>query len=312
MFEERPSPATPPGFVRVAVRAAGVNFVDGLMVEGRYQVKPPLPYVPGGELVGTVVEVGDGVEAPRVGERVCALTFVGAFAEEVVIPAVAAVPAPVSLDDARAATFLQSYCTAWFALRHRAGVRDGDGRSLLVLGAGGGVGLAAVDVAAAAGLRVLAAASTEDKRALARSLGALDVVDTANEDLKQRARAFADGGVDLVYDPVGGALAEAALRAVAPNGNYLVVGFAAGDIPKIPANLVLLTNRSLVGVDWGAWSMRNPLDNLTMVREICAAIDRGELHPVAPVEYPFDEAPTALADQVERRVTGKAAVVFGG
>lgn len=314
-FEERPSPAVTPGTIRIAVRAVGVNFVDGLMAEGRYQVRPPLPYVPGGELVGTVVEVGEGVASPVVGDRVCVLMFVGGFAEEVVVPAFLAVPAPTNLSDGQAATYLQSYCTAWFALCHRAGVGASDGRSILVLGAGGGVGLAAVDVARAFGLRVLAAASSGAKRELALAYGAEAVVDTAHEDVKAAARGFAGTreaggrGVDLVYDPVGGSLAEPSLRALANDGQYLVVGFAAGEIPRIPLNLVLLGNRRIVGVDWGGWSVAHPFENLAVIAEIGAAIERGDLRPVAPREYPFAEAVSALTDQVERRVTGKSVVL---
>ncbi len=305
---DAPSPAIRPGWVRVSVKAVGLNFVDGLLVQGLYQIKPPLPFVPGTDLAGVVSELGEGVTQWVVGDRVCISSIIGAMAEEVVLPAFVLVRSPERLDDAGAATFLQSYATAWFALRRRAAARRG--QKLLVLGAGGGVGLAAVDVARSMGLRVIAAASSAEKRALAMEYGAEAAIDTATADLKARTRELSDGGVDLVYDPIGGASTEQAVRALAPEGRLLMVGFAAGDIPRLALNLVLLTNRSVVGVDWGAWSTRHPLDNLAMLNDISAAVDRGELRPVAPARYDFADVGRALTDQVERRVVGKAVLML--
>jgi len=307
VVEERPSPPVTPGCVKVAVRAAGVNFVDGLMVQGLYQAKPALPFVPGGELAGVVTELGEGVTSHQVGDRVCVIMPWGCFAEEVVVFAPMAMRSPSTLTDAQAATFVQSYGTSWFALTNR--VRTTPGQSLLVLGAGGGVGLAAVDIGRSLGLRVIAAASSADKRDLAMQYGAESVIDTSCEDLKTRARELSGGGVDYVYDPVGGALAEPAVRALADDGQFLVVGFAAGDIPRVPLNLVLLGNRRIVGVNWGGWFRKHLEENAALLAEVSAAIERGDLHPVAPTEYPFADAVRALDDQVHRRVAGKAVLV---
>ena len=215
---------------------------------------------------------------------------------------------PDALSDGQAATFTQSYMTAWFALASRA--RAEAGQTLLVLGAGSGVGLAAVDVGSALGLRVIAAASTPEKRELARTRGAETVIDSANDDVKARARALTDGdGVDLVYDPVGGTQSEDALRALRADGQLLVIGFASGAIPMFPANQILLRNRRVTGVEWGSWATREPDANDAMLYEVMARIERGELHPVEPVAYPLADAARAMQDQLERRVTGKAVLV---
>jgi len=306
---EQESPPCGPGMVRIAVTASGVNFVDGLIVQGLYQLKPKLPFIPGGEVAGTVAEVGEGVTSVAVGDRVFASAgLAGGFASEAVVPAAAAVPTPDALSDAQAATFVQSYVTARFALEHRA--RAQAGQWLLVLGAGGGVGLGAVDVGSAMGLQVIAAASSADKRAAATAHGAVAVIDTTSEDAKVRARELAGGdGVDLVYDPVGGTAGEQALRALRDDGQFLVIGFASGDIPKLPANQVLLRNRRVTGVDWGGWAVHNRDENRAILDSLVADIAAGKLHPVEPAVMPLDRAADALRDQIERRVTGKVALV---
>jgi NADPH2:quinone reductase len=230
----------------------------------------------------------------------------GGFAEYVCTRAAGLVKLPDELDDARAASFNQSYCTAWFALMRRTTVRSGE--SVLVLGAGGGVGLAAVDVANSLGARVIAAASSPEKLALAQSVGAAATIDYSHEDLKVRARELSDGGVDVVYDPVGGELAEAALRALRFDGRYCVIGFTAG-IPRVPLNLVLLNNRTVVGVEWGGWALRNGSANQAMLEEVLAAIAAGRLHPVAPQRRPLDDAPAVIGDLLERRAVGKVVLV---
>ena len=306
--EERESCACGADDVRIEVAAAGVNFVDALFVQGLYQIKPPLPFVPGSEVAGRVAEAGDNVTTPRVGERVFANVGLGGFASEVLVAARRVRTTPESMTDGQAATFSQSYMTAWFALRHRASAQPG--QSLLVLGAGGGVGLAAVDVGHAIGLDVIAAASTAEKRDLALARGARSVIDSSCEDVKARARELAGGdGVDLVYDPVGGTQGEQALRALREDGQFLVIGFASGAIPKLPANQVLLRNRRVTGVDWGAWVNRNHEANDSMLTDVIASIRRGELSPVEPARYPLADAAVALRDQQERRVTGKAVLV---
>jgi NADPH:quinone reductase len=307
VIEERPSPPCGPGLVRVAVRASGVNFVDGLFVQGRYQIKPPRPFVPGGEVAGVVIEVGTGVEDVHVGDRVFASVGLGGFADEVVTPASRVVPVPDALTDGQAATFVQSYLTGWFALQERARVRPG--QWLMVLGAGGGVGLAAVDIGRAMGLRVIGVASTADKRAAAAAQGAEVTLDPGAGPLKDSARDASGGGVDVVYDPVGGDLAEQGLRALGEDGQLLVIGFASGTIPKLPANQVLLRNRRVTGVDWGAWAGRHPAENRAMLDDVLVAIVAGQLHPVEPTAYRLDDVARALTDLEQRRVTGKVCLV---
>jgi NADPH2:quinone reductase len=292
---EAASPVPGPGQVLVTVEAAGVNYVDALFVQGRYQIKPPLPFTPGSEVAGTLPS----------GERVLAMCGLGGFATEVAVPAASAVPIPDELDFPRAATFTQSYCTALFALRDRAALRPGE--SVLVLGAGGGVGLAAVQIAKAMGARVLAAASTEAKREAARGAGADEAIGT--DDIKTAARAWSDGGVDVVYDPVGGPLADPALRSLRERGRYAVIGFASGDIPSLPLNQVLLRNRAIVGVDWGAWSMANPGPQRALLDELLAMVAKGDLTPVPPRTAPLASAADVLDDLLNRRVVGKMALI---
>lgn len=306
VIEERPSAPLAVGQVRIRVTTAGVNFVDALIVQGLYQIKPPLPFIPGGETVGVVTEIADGVSTLVVGQRVL-VTSSGGFATEMVVHARQALPVPDSLTDGQAATFMQSYMTAWFSLVHRARMQPG--QWLLVLGAGGGVGLAAVDVGRSMGLQVIAAASTADKRDLATSRGAIAVIDSSSEDVKARAREISGDGVDAVYDPIGGVMGEQCLRALRDDGQFLVIGFASGDIPKLPANQVLLRNRRVTGVEWGGWVAKHPDENQVLVMQMLAKVAAGELNPVEPTPYPFDDAAKALADQQNRKVVGKAVLV---
>ena len=296
-----------PGQVRIAVTAAGVNFVDGLFVQGLYQIKPPTPFVPGGEVAGVVSEVGAGVTTHAVGDRVFTSTGLGGFTSELVWPAKRVFHTPDALTDGQAATFVQSYGTAWFALHHRARMQAGE--TLLVLGAGGGVGLAAVDVGHSLGLHVIAGASSADKRAIAIAHGAESVIDTSSEDVKTRAKELSGGGVHAVYDPVGGALAEAGLRSLRDDGQLLIIGFAAGEIPRLPANQILLRNRRVTGVDWGGWVSTHQVENEALLGDVLAAITRGELHPVEPKAYALADVAVALADQLDRNVTGKSVLL---
>ena len=322
VVEREPMPLAA-GQVRLAVSAAGVNFVDGLFVQGLYQIKPPTPFVPGGEVVGRITELGadlaDRVDGPAIGDRVFANLGLGGFASEVVVSPRQLVAIPDSLSDGQAATFMQSYLTGWYALTVRAGVSAGD--TMLVLGAGSGVGLAAVDIGAALGLRVIAAASTPEKRTLAESRGAMATIDNSTLDaggVKDAAKAFAAtfddradrGGVDLVYDPVGGEVGEVAVRSLGEDGQYLVIGFVAG-IPKLPANQVLLRNRRITGVDWGAWAGRNQDANRQLLADVVERIGVGDLDPVEPVSYPLVDAVRALRDLADRKVAGKVALVPG-
>jgi NADPH:quinone reductase len=303
---EGPPPEPREGQVRIAVRAAGVNYVDGLIAAGRYQVKLTPPFVPGSEVAGVIDAVGADVDEQRIGERVFATLGVGGFAEAAIARAGDAQPIPEVLDFARAASFHQAYSTAWFAFTRRTTVTPGE--TALVTGAGGGIGLAAIDVARALGLRVIAVASTGEKRKLAEQAGADATIDSSSEDVKARARELSDGGVDVVYDAVGGELSEATLRALRFDGRFLVIGFTGG-IAKVPMNLVLLNNRTVIGVEWGGWVMKQPDENRIMVAEVLDRIAAGDLHPVAPTQRPLEEAGTALSDLLERRAAGKIVLV---
>ncbi|MEI8286614.1 MAG: NADPH:quinone oxidoreductase family protein [Actinomycetes bacterium] len=303
---EMESPQLGKGQVRIDILACGLNYVDSLMIEGKYQIKPAVPYRPGSEVVGRVTEVSSGVTNVRVGDRVFVPIGTGGFSDEAVVDSRRALRIPEQLSDGQGATFMQSYLTAWFAFNHRAAVMEGD--TMLVLGAGGGVGLAAVDLGAALGMKVIAAASSQEKRDLAMKQGAFATIDVLNEDVKVRARELSEGKLDVVYDPVGGDLAAQCLRALAPGGQYLVVGFVAG-IPQLPANHILLTNRTVVGVDWGAWMLKNYEANSQMLVEVLAEITKGNLHPVEPVSYPMSQSVQAMRDLQNRKIAGKVALV---
>lgn len=303
---EMESPALAAGHVRIAITACGLNYVDSLMIEGRYQIKPPVPYRPGSEVVGRIIELASDVTHLKIGDRVFAPIGMGGFSDEAVVSSARLLPIPDELTDGQGATFMQSYLTAWFAFHKRASIREG--ATMLVLGAGGGVGLAAVDLGVAMGLRVIAAASSEEKRQLALDRGAFAAIDVLTEDVKARTRELCGGGVDMVYDPVGGDLAESCLRALAPFGQYLVVGFVGG-IPMLPANHILLTNRTVVGVDWGAWVGRNQAENAGMLMEVLSYIKQGKLHPVEPVTYPMSQAVQAMRDLQNRKIAGKVALI---
>jgi NADPH2:quinone reductase len=303
-----PAPDVRAGQVLIDVRAAGVNFPDILLSRGQYQFKPTPPFSPGGEVSGIVRAIGDGVKSVAVGDRVLATMLYGAWAEQVVVvePAVAKLPDAVSFE-VGAATPL-TYLTTYHALVDRAALRAGE--TLLVLGAAGGVGTAAVELGAALGARVIAAASSEDKLAFCREHGATDTIDYSREDLKERIKALTKGnGVDVVYDPVGGALAEPALRGMAWQGRYLVVGFASGEIPKIPLNLVLLKGCQIVGVFWGAFAMRDPATNRKHAEHVLAWVAEGKLRPAVDAVLPFAQAADALARIERRQVKGKIVLV---
>ena len=294
------------GSVRIDVRACGVNYVDAIIIEGKYQIKPPAPYFPGGEVVGVVSEVANDVSSLTVGDRVFAAVGVGGFSDEVVVPAQRAIRLTNTLTDGQAATFMQSYMTGWFALTRRAHVESG--KTMLVLGAGGGVGLAAVDIGTAMGLRVIAAASTKDKLDRAESRGAVATINSSTEDVKERAKELSGGGVDYLYDPVGGELGETCLRALGEDGQYIVIGFVGG-IPRLPANQILLRNRRVTGVDWGAWVSTHQEDNQLMMSEVFSAIESGKIHPVEPTTFPLDNAVDALRALQSRSIAGKIALI---
>ncbi|HEY3686221.1 MAG TPA: zinc-binding dehydrogenase [Streptosporangiaceae bacterium] len=305
---EVPDPEAGPGQVLIDVAAAGVNYVDALFVQGRYQIKPPVPFTPGSEIAGTVAAAGAGVQGLEPGTRVLASCGLGGFAERAAVPAASAVAIPDRLDAPRAATFTQSFSTMLYALRDRGAVRPDE--KVLVLGGGGGIGLAAIALAKVFGARVAAVASSAAKRDLARRAGADEVIDPGSADVKAAAREWSGGGVDVVVDPVGGDLAEPALRALGEGGRYLVIGFAAGAIPRLPLNQVLLRNRTIVGVDWGAWAGREPHAQRLLLADLLALAADGRVDPPEPTAYPLDAAVSALRDLYERRAAGKIALTM--
>ncbi len=280
-----------------------MNYVDALIVRGQYQIKPPTPFIAGSEIAGRVAAVGEGVEGFAVGDRVFGMPGFGGFASRLAFSAKRASKIPDGMSVGQAAAFTQSYSTALFSLRDRA--RLSPGETLLVLGAAGGVGRATIDVGKALGAKVIAAASSPDRLEVCTALGADAVIDYAKEDLKTRARELSGGGVDVALDPVGGDYAEQALRALAYLGRLVVIGFAAGPIPKLPANQVLLRNRSVVGVDWGAWMIANGDAQMALIGDLLAMVEKGQLHPDEPIAYPLEDASKALDDLLERRVSGK-------
>lgn len=303
VVEEVADPAPGAGEVLIEVHAAGVNFPDGLMVRGEYQIKPPCPFTPGNEVAGVVRAIGAGVTRLRIGERVVALCGVGGFAEKVVASEESAVPIPDSMDWNTAGGFMLVYGTSMHALADKARAKPGE--TLLVLGAAGGVGLAAVQIGVAMGLRVIAAASTEDKLELARAHGAAIGINYASADLKTELKRLVPGGVDVVYDPVGGALTEAAVRGMGWGGRLLVVGFANGDIPKLPLNLLLLKEGEAVGVFWGSFTQRDPARHAANTAQLIRWIGDGTLKPHIGGAYDLTRVHDALADVMERRAHGK-------
>jgi len=305
--EEVDDPVAGPGAVVVDVEASSVNYPDLLMVRDEYQFKPGLPFVPGGEVAGTIIEVGEGVEGVALGERVMALCGVGGFAEKAALPARALLPVPDGMDMATAACFPTAYGTSYHALKDRGRLQPGE--VVLVLGAAGGVGMAAVEIGSAMGAVVIAAASSEAKLAACVEHGAAMTIDYSTEDLRARLRELTDGqGPDVIYDPVGGDLAEPAFRSIGWRGRYLVVGFVGGDIPRLPLNLPLLKGAELVGVYWGNFTARQPSDHRRNMDELAAMWAGGQVRPPVWARYPMTEAAAALAELGERRVIGKVVV----
>jgi NADPH2:quinone reductase len=305
--DEVPDPTVGAGQVLIDVRAAGVNFPDVLLTYGKYQFKPTPPFSPGGECAGVVRAVGAGVTSVVPGDRVAATVLNGAFVEQICLPELAVVKLPDEVSFEVGAATLLTYATTWHALVDRAALAAGE--KLLVLGAAGGVGVAACEIGALLGARVIAAASTDDKLAFCREHGASETINYATEDLKDRLKALTSGGVDVVYDPIGGPLAEVALRGTAWQGRYLVVGFASGEIPKIPLNLVLLKGCQIVGVFWGSFAMRDPARNRAHAADIFRFVAEGKLRPAIDAVLPFEQAGEALERLEQRKVKGKLVLV---
>jgi NADPH2:quinone reductase len=307
VVKEIADPIPVAGEVAIDVHACGINFPDLLIAQGKYQFKPSPPFSPGGELSGVVHALGDGVPNLSVGDRVVAALPYGALADRVIAPAAVVYRAPSIAHDV-AACVLTTYGTAWHALVDRARIARGEW--LLVLGAGGGVGVAAIQVGKLLGARVIAAARGADKLAFCREQGADAVIDYATEDLKARVKEITGAGADVVCDSVGGAMTEAALRSIAWNGRLLVVGFTAGEIPKVPTNLCLLKGASIVGVFWGSFVMREPIASRAQIETVLDHVARGALTPQIHARFPLDRAVDAMRELEARRVKGKAVVML--
>lgn len=308
-IEDLASPNPGDGQVVVDVRAAGLNFPDLLTIAGQYQVRSEPPFVPGLEAAGVVSSVGEGVSRYSPGDSVILTSLEGAFAEQCVVDASRLLPLPECLDFEQGAGFAITYATSYHAFRQRAPIQPG--QTVLVLGASGGVGTTAVEIASLMGARVIAAASTEDKLEFARQAGATDLVDYSRHSLKEAVRGLTDGkGADVVYDPVGGAMARQALSALAWDGRYLVVGFASGEIPSFPTNLLLLKEASVIGVYWGDWAARNAVAAGSNMKEVADLVEQGKLKPRVTAAYPLDRYTEAFSELAERRALGKVVLIF--
>jgi len=309
VFGEMPRAELGPRQVRIAVKAAGVNFADTLIVQGKYQVKPALPFVPGLEAAGTIVEVGPEASGVKVGDRVMAALGIGAFAEDVVCNASATFPMPAGMDFVSAAGFPIVYGTAQAALSRRANLQAGE--TLLVLGAAGGVGVAAVEVGKAMGAMVIAAARGADKLEIARKHGADHVIDYAAEDIRERIKAITDGrGLDVIFDPVGGDVSDAAFRSLRWEGRIVIVGFAAGRIQQIPANLLLVKNISAVGLFWGDYRNRDPQLTQEWFAALARMYEQGKIKPHVSHVLPAEKAGEAMELLLARKSTGKIVLTF--
>ncbi len=307
-WQERPTPQPQAGQVLVEIHAASLNFPDLLIVQNKYQIKPPLPFVPGAEYAGVVQAVGPDVSHLKVGQRVACLSGTGGFGTHTLAPAALCLPLPDGFPFVDAAAFIMTYATSHHALLDRGQLQAGE--TVLVMGAAGGVGTAAIQIAKAGGARVIAAASTDEKCALCMQLGADATINYTRQDLRETIKALTGGkGPDVIYDPVGGDLAEPAFRAIAWRGRYLVVGFAAGPIPTLPLNLPLLKGASLVGVFWGEFAKREPQANTAMMKALAQWYAQGKIKPVIDRTLPMSELKAAYALMGSRSVMGKLVLV---
>jgi NADPH2:quinone reductase len=307
VFEDIDSPTPKSDEVLIDVHLSGANFPDTLLIEGKYQAKPAFPFSPGGEVAGVVVAVGNEVTHIKVGDRVMALTGWGGFAEQVAASADNVMPIPPSMDFTSASAFGITYGTSMHALKQRGNLQPGE--TLLVLGASGGVGLAAVEIGKAMGARVIAAASSAEKLAVAKAAGADELVNYTEGSLKEQVKALTDGrGADVIYDPVGGDLFDQAIRVIAWNGRLLVIGFASGRIPQLPVNLTLLKGSAVLGVFWGLFTQHQPQDNQANFQQLFAWHAEGKLKPLISEIYPLERAGEALDALSQRKAVGKLAI----
>jgi NADPH2:quinone reductase len=307
-WKELPTPQPKAGEVLIEIKAASLNFPDLLIVQNKYQMKPPLPFVPGSEYAGNIVAVGEGVTQLKAGQSVACLSGTGGFATHVVAEAARCVPLPPGFPHVDAAAFIMTYATSHHALVDRAQLKAGE--TVLVLGAAGGVGTAAIQIAKAVGARVIAAASSDEKCELCRKEGADATINYTRENLRDAIKAATDGkGPDVIYDPVGGDYAEPAFRSIAWRGRHLVIGFAAGPIPSLPLNLPLLKGASIVGVFWGDFARREPKANAAMMAELARWYGEGKIKPVIDRTMPMAELKAAYAHMGSRAVKGKLVMV---
>jgi NADPH2:quinone reductase len=307
-WKELPTPQPKAGEILIEIKAASLNFPDLLIVQNKYQIKPPLPFVPGSEYAGVVQAVGEGVKHLQVGQNVACLSGTGGFGTHTIAPAALCMPLPPGFSYVDAAAFIMIYATSWHALVDRAQLKAGE--TVLVLGAAGGVGTAAIQIAKAAGARVIAAASTDEKCALCASIGADATINYSTKNLRDEIKAFTDGkGPDVIYDPVGGDFTEPAFRSIAWRGRYLVVGFASGPIPSLPLNLMLLKGASIVGVFWGDFARREPKANAAMMAELAGWYAQGKIKPVIDRTMPMADLKAAYAHMGSRGVKGKLVMV---
>ena len=309
LVDDWPSPELGDNDVRIRVKAAGLNFPDVLIIQGKYQFQPELPFIPGGECAGVVEEVGAAVTRWKVGDEVIHSGGSGGFCEEIVANELAVLPKPPALSFEAAAGITITYLTSYHALVQRANIQPGE--TLLVLGAAGGVGSTAVELGKALGATVIAAASSDDKLALCKELGADHTINYSTESIKDRVKELTGGrGVDVVYDPVGGDFSEPAVRSMGWNGRYLVIGFASGPIPSIPLNLTLLKGCSIVGVFWGRFTMEETEVHLANIDTLWQWFEEGKIKPVITDLFPIEEYEGAYAAMMERRAKGKVILTF--
>ncbi len=306
-YKEVEDPKPKKGELLISIKACSVNFPDTLIIQGLYQFRPEPPFSPGSDFAGVVEEVGDGVSHFKVGDEVVGFNPYGGFAEKVTAPANVCFPKPKGMNMVNASAFLMAYGTSYHALKDRGQVKESD--TVLVLGASGGVGITAVELAKLMGAKVIAAASTDEKLELCKQFGADEVINYSTENLKERAKELTNGkGVDIIYDPVGGDYSEQAFRAIAWKGKHLVVGFANGKIPKIPLNLPLLKGADVTGVFWGAFTQKEPKNSMQNVTDLVTWYLTGKLKPHIDATYSLQDAPKALEAIMDRKVKGKVVI----
>tara|TARA_B100000795_G_scaffold185475_1_gene140873 strand:+ start:3661 stop:4641 length:981 start_codon:yes stop_codon:yes gene_type:complete len=306
-YQEIEIPNPKEGEILITVKACSVNFPDTLIIQGKYQFKPEFPFSPGSDVAGIVEKVGENVKHFKVGDAVVGFIPFGGFAEKAIVKATDCFPKPRGMSMVNASAFLLAYGTSYHALKDRANLQKGE--TILILGASGGVGLTALEISKMMGAKVIAAASSKEKLELCKQFGADEVINYTKENLKDRVKELTNGkGVDVIYDPVGGAYSEQALRAIAWKGRHLVVGFANGEIPKIPINLTLLKGASIVGVFWGAFAQKEPKKSLENIQQLLTWFVKGDVKPHIDKTYSLKEAPKALEDMMQRKVKGKIVI----